>query len=149
MTTKTQTKAQIDWWAVTQAAAGLGINTRRLVALREPDQAIEWALRMSREHGGVASLSYYELAVMLGYQDPKVTAGASLAWNELLLAVEKLQAAVKEKIADENAAAEKAAEKKAAEEKAAREKAAKTKTVREAAGAARKQKAEKAVPDAA
>jgi hypothetical protein len=112
-----------DWWAVTQAAQGLGINTRRLVALHDADAAITWALRMSREHSGVAALSYYELAVMLGHRDPKVTASASLDWNELLRAVEKLDGAVKLKAAEEKAAAEKATieQKEAAAKKAAAE----------------------------
>jgi hypothetical protein len=115
MTTKTTTP---DWWAVTQAAQGLGIQTRRLVALHDADAAITWALRMSREHTGVASLSYYELAVMLGHHDAKVTAGASLEWHEMLQAVQTLAAAVKAKAAEEKAAAEKAAAEEA--EKAAK-----------------------------
>jgi hypothetical protein len=111
-----------DWWAVTQAAQGLGINTRRLVALHDAETAITWALRMSREHSGIAALSYFELAVMLGHRDAKVTAGASLEWNELLRAVEKLQAAVKVKADEERRAAdEAAAAAKAAAEKEAAE----------------------------
>jgi hypothetical protein len=113
------TESQIDWWAVTQAAQGLGINTRRLVALHDTDRAITWALQMSREHSGVASLSYYELAVMLGHRDTKVAAGASLDWNELLKAVEKVSGSVRAKVEEEKAATE--AARKAAEEKAAAE----------------------------
>jgi hypothetical protein len=105
-------KTTIDWWPVTQAAQGLGVNTRRLVALHDTDQAITWCLQMSREHVGVAALSYYELAVMLGHHDGKVTAAASLDWAELLKAVETVAAAVKVKIQEEKEAAEKAAAEK-------------------------------------
>src|SRR5512132_2053868 len=105
MSTKT---TEIDWWAVTQAAQGLGINTRRLVALHDVDRAITWALQMSREHNGVASLSYYELATMLGYRDAKVTTRADHDWNALLREAEQLRAAVKVKADAEQAEAEKA-----------------------------------------
>lgn len=115
-----------DWWAVTQAAQGLGINTRRLVALHDGDAAITWALRMNREHSGVAALSYLELAVMLGHSDPKVTVGASHEWNELLRAVEKLAAAVRIKAAEEKAVVEKAAAEQNAEEAAAKKETART-----------------------
>lgn len=127
------TASQIDWWAVTQAAQGLGVNTRRLVALHDTDRAIIWALQMSREHTGVASVSYYELAVMLGHRDTKVAAGASLDWNELLKAVEKVAGSVRAKVEEEKAAAD--AARKAAEEKAAaeREEAEKKAAAEEAA----------------
>jgi hypothetical protein len=118
MSTKT---TEVDWWAVTQAAQGLGINTRRLVALRDADRAITWALQMSREHNGAASLSYYELATMLGHRDAKVTTRADHDWNALLREAEQLRAAVKVKVDAERAEAEKAkaqAEKAAAAEKA-------------------------------
>jgi hypothetical protein len=130
MSTKT---TDIDWWAVTQAAQGLGINTRRLVAQHDADQAITWALQMSREHGGVASLSYYELAVMLGHRDGKVTAGASLEWNELLKAAEKVVGSVRAKVEEEKVAAE--AARMAAEEKAAAERAEAEKKAQEEAAA--------------
>jgi len=113
MSTKT---TEPDWQAATQAAQALGINTRRLVALHDTDAAITWTLQMSREHTGVAALSYYELAVMLGHQDGKVTAGATLAWHELLQAVGKLQATVKAKAAEEKATADEAAARKKAGE---------------------------------
>ena len=140
MTRKT---TDIDWWAVTQAAQGLGITTRRLVALHDPDAAITWALRMRSEHTGPAALSYYELAVMPGHRDAKVTAAASLDYAELLRAVETLHAAVKVKAAEEKRAAEEAAAavKAAAEEKAAAAKAAREKAAAEAASE------ESAVPD--
>src|SRR5262249_41482757 len=117
----------VDWWAVTQAAQLLGANTRRLVALQDTDEAIRWCLDMSRSHSGVASLSYFEVAVMLGHRDRKGTAGARLEWNDLLLAVEKLQAAVAVKADAEKKAAEaarKAEEVRVAEERKAAEEAA-------------------------
>jgi hypothetical protein len=107
------TDSRTDWWAVTQAAQGLGINTRRLVALRNTDEAREWALQMSREQQGVISLSYYELAAMLGHREPEIEAAAGRDWNELLRAAEKLAAAVKVKVQEEAAAAKTAAEGKA------------------------------------
>jgi hypothetical protein len=123
---------ETDWWAVAQAAQGLGINTRRLVALRDTDAAIDWCLQMRREHGllgqvdGVASLSYYEIAVMLGHRDKKLTETARLDWSNLLGEVEALAGAVKIKVAEEKRAAEEAAaaaqaaaEKEAAEREAA------------------------------
>jgi hypothetical protein len=61
----------IDWKAAEAAAEKLGFNTRRLVGSRDADAAIQWALRMSREHSGVASASYYDLAVMLGHESEK------------------------------------------------------------------------------
>jgi hypothetical protein len=137
MTNKTSSP---DWWAASQVAQTLGSATRRLVALQDTDATIDWALRMSREHSGAAALSYFELAVLCGHSDPKVTAGARLEWNDLLRAVEKLQAAVKVKAAGEKAAAEQATAEKAAIERAAAEKV-------EAAKAAAA-KAEEAVPDA-
>jgi hypothetical protein len=105
-TTTTDTTESIDWWAVTQAAQGLGSNTRRLVALHDVDRAITWVLQMSLEHNGARSLSYYELAVMLGHHDAKVTTAASRDWNELLRQVERLRAAVKVKVDAEQAQAE-------------------------------------------
>ena len=139
-----------DWWAVTQAAQGLGINTRRLVALHDADAAITWALRMNREHSGVAALFYCELAVMLGHRDPNVTANASLEWNELLQAVGELAAAVDVKAAEEKAAVEKAAAeaKAAAEKKAAAKKAAAEKEAAETASNEPAVKEKEAVPDA-
>jgi hypothetical protein len=121
-TTTTDTAESIDWWEVMQAAQGLGINTRRLIALHDVDGAIAWALQMSREHNGARSLSYYELAVMLGHRDAKVTTAAGRDWNELLRQVEQLRAAVKVKADAEQAQAEAAkaeAEKAQAEAKTA------------------------------
>jgi hypothetical protein len=114
-TSPSDMSATIDWEAAEQVADRLGMNTRRLVSLGDPDAAIEWALRMSREYTGIAALSYYELAVILGHREPKVTAGATLEWRELLRSVETLAATVKEKVAAEQAAA---AERAAAEEAA-------------------------------
>ncbi len=133
-----------DWWAVTQAAQGLGINTRRLVATQDGDRALEWALRMSHEHSGVTALSYFELAVMLGHRDPKVTAGARLEWSDLLRAVEKLAGTIKVKAAAEKAAADKAA----AEAKAAAEKTAAEEKAAEAPSNTPPVKEKEAVPDA-
>jgi hypothetical protein len=111
-----------DWFAVTQAAQALGSGTRRLVASHDTDGAIAWCLQMSREHSGVTSLSYYELAVMLGHRDKKTRERAALEWNSLLREVEALAGAVKAKAAEEKAAEEKriAEEKRAAEEAAAK-----------------------------
>jgi hypothetical protein len=146
--TMTNNNTAPDWWAVTQAAQGLGVNTRRLVALHDTDAVITWALRMSREHTGVAALSYYELAVLAGHRDAKVTASARLDWNELLRSVEKLAGAVKAKAAEEKAAAEKVAAEKAAAKKAAAEKAAADKAASEAGNEKPPTDEKEAVPDA-
>jgi hypothetical protein len=87
------TSSAADWAAAEEVAARVGANTRRLIALRDP-AAIAWVLQVSREHTGVASLTYYELAVMLGHRGAKVTAAAYLDWNGLLREVGELQAAV-------------------------------------------------------
>jgi hypothetical protein len=127
MTTTIEITTEPDWWAVNQAAQGLGINTRRLVALHDVDAAITWCLQMRSQHSGTAKLSYYELAVMLGYRDENVTAGASLEWDELLRSVEaiagpvKAKAAEEKRLADEAAAAARAAAEQEAAEKATRE----------------------------
>ena len=110
----------IDWNAAETVAERLGIRTRSLVAAGDADQAMGWALQMSHEHSGVAAVSYFELAVMLGYRDPE----ASLDdWSDLLQSVHKIAGVVKAKIADEEAAA-KAAAKEAAEKEAAEKEAA-------------------------
>jgi hypothetical protein len=106
VTTATDT---IDWAAVEQVATRLGINTRRLVLLGDPDAAIAWALQMSREWRGLAALSYYELAVMLGYREQEAATGATLEWRELIRSVETIAATVKMKIDAEQAAAKEAA----------------------------------------
>jgi hypothetical protein len=110
------TSTKIDWEAADQAAQSLGLITRQHVADRDPEVAIAWALQMSREHAGITSLSFYELAVMLGHRDPKVVAGAPLEWRQLLRSVEEIAATVKVKIAEaeKTAASDAAAERSAA-----------------------------------
>jgi signal transduction histidine kinase len=125
MTTTTTTTEAIDWEACWSLASRLGAHTRTLLVERDYDAARAWALQMAGAYGqaspanGVRAVSYYELAVLLGHREPEIDAAASLDWNELLPAVEKLAAAVKVKAQDDKAAAE-AAARKAAEKEAAR-----------------------------
>jgi hypothetical protein len=105
MSTKT---TEIDWWAVTPVRPGARHQHAPARRLHDAERAITWALQMSREHNGVASLSYYELAAMLGHRDAKVTTRAHHDWNALLREAEQLRAAVKVKVSAEQAEAEKA-----------------------------------------
>ena len=130
MTTDT---TDIDWEACWSLATQLGARTRTMIVERDYEGAREWALQMASAHGqagaanGTRAISYFELAVLLGHREPEIEAAASLDWNELLPAVEKLAGAVKVKAAEEKAAeaaakraAEEAARKAAEEEEAAR-----------------------------
>lgn len=126
-----------DWWQAAQVAQGLGVGTRRLVALHETEQAIDWCLSMAHQNIGVSALSYYELATLLGWRGPDGAAGATLEWAELLQSVTKLQAAVKVKADEERKAAE---EKRAAAEAAVVARAA---AEREAAEKAAAEEAER------
>src|SRR5262245_1534658 len=56
----------IDWEAAHLVAQHLGAHTRNLVAVRDPEPAIEWALQQGVMDHGTRSISYYELAVILG-----------------------------------------------------------------------------------
>jgi hypothetical protein len=72
----TMTTNTIDWNAAVKLATVLGRRTLELVALRDADQAREWALQMASAHGSSAAgnapraASYLELAVLLGYEPP-------------------------------------------------------------------------------
>jgi hypothetical protein len=70
------TKTNIDWDVAVNLANALGRRTLELVALRDADQAREWALQMASAHGSSSAgnapraASYLELAVLLGYKPP-------------------------------------------------------------------------------
>jgi len=109
----------IDWEAAHLVAQHLGAHTRNLVAVRDPEAAIKWALEQSAMSLGTArSINYYELAVILGYRPPQLATGGE--WGELLQAAKKLTAAVQVKADEETRARDE--ERRAA--RAAAEKAA-------------------------
>jgi hypothetical protein len=127
----TTTITEIDWVACRRAAAALGEHTRNLVAERDVDRAIEWALQQARATNGTRQISYLELACLLGHRQEQVETAASLEWEALAGEIAVLAAAVKVKT-DEEATRRKAeaeARRKAEEaaraaEEAAEEKAA-------------------------
>jgi hypothetical protein len=65
------TATTIDWAVVDYVAARLGAHTRRLVAERDPDAVFRWVERMSREHSGPASATYFELAMLVRGELPE------------------------------------------------------------------------------
>lgn len=99
----------IDWEAAVAVAEQLGARTRMLVASKDADAAREWAIRMASDNSGTErrSLTYLELAVMLGHGRDEVREQARLDWNSLLAEVVRLKAAVGAK-ADAELKAEKA-----------------------------------------
>lgn len=137
--TATDTTA-IDWEACWNLASRLGAHTRALIVQRDYDGARAWALQMVRSQDGALSaertLTYYELAVLLGHEQASVDVQAQLDWDALVGEVVKLKAATEKKAAAAKADREKAeAEKRAAEEKrrAEREKAGRAKSTAKAA----------------
>jgi hypothetical protein len=65
--TMTNTRIKrIDWAAVEAIAVRLGVHTRRLVASRDVDAIEAWARRLHQEHSGPASITYLELATLVG-----------------------------------------------------------------------------------
>jgi hypothetical protein len=121
----TTTETTIDWPAAAGIAERLGVHTRRLVAERNVETTRDWCLRMARENTGegtaLRSISYYELAVLLGHRGPTVDDLAGRDWSDLLLATQELSASVRTKAAEEAARAKAEAEAKAAEAEAAKE----------------------------
>jgi hypothetical protein len=78
MTTTTTTDA-INWDAAAELADALGRRTLRLVAERNPDAIIDWALEMARsssmsDYMGTRAASYLELAVLVGHTAPPLPA---------------------------------------------------------------------------
>lgn len=123
MSTDSTHAAEVDWATADAVAAGLGLMTRKVVAEGDAEAAQRWCLMMTRTHTGegnaLRSLSYFELAVVLGHREPKIDAAAGLKWGELVVATQRLAAAVKAKAAEDDAARANAdAEKKAAEQSA-------------------------------
>ena len=122
---ETPTDDAIDWEACWSLASRLGAHTRTLIVDRDYEGAREWALQMARVHGdasppnGPRAISYFELAVLLGYCANEIHEDARLECDALLAKVSMLQRSVQEKVDAERAALEKAeAEAKAAPEKA-------------------------------
>jgi hypothetical protein len=118
----TDTKST-DWTAAANVADALGRHTLHLVARRDLEQAREWALQMSTQNVGVRSISYYELAVLLGHDEKAIQDHARQEWNQLLRQVKALQATVRVKAdaearatAEADAAAANAKTKKASDE---------------------------------
>lgn len=97
------TTETIDWDAAKAVTRRLGAHTRRLVAERDIEQAREWARMLSLQNIGVRSISYYELAVILGHRSPMIDDASRRDWRELVQATEDLAAAVRAKTADEDA----------------------------------------------
>jgi hypothetical protein len=115
--------ADVDWKAAADVAAGLGRRTLLLVADRDADGLQAWCLQMASVRGGesdtLRSLSYSELAVLLGHGAQVIEDDARLEWAELLQRTQQLAAVVKAKAkAEEAARAQAEAEAKAVEEAA-------------------------------
>jgi hypothetical protein len=112
--TATTTETTIDWEACWSLASRLGVHTRTLIVDRDYEGAREWALQMARAHGdasppnGPRAISYFELAVLLGYRANEIQEDSRLDWDALLAKVSTLQRSVQEKVDAEKAAAEKA-----------------------------------------
>jgi hypothetical protein len=105
MSGATLTTVVVDWEAAEEIAERLGANTRRLVAGRHVEAAQEWSLRMARDNTETRdpqrSLSYFELAVVLGHREPAVKDGAGREWRELEQEVQRLAGAIRAKALDE------------------------------------------------
>jgi hypothetical protein len=103
----------IDWEACWSLASRLGAHTRTLIVDRDYEGAREWALRMAHNWGettpanGPRAISYFELAVLLGYRANETQEDARLDWDALLAKVSTLQRSVQKKVDAEKAAAEK------------------------------------------
>ncbi len=72
MATATEVKSGIvpDWEAAERVADQLGVHIRELVARRDAQAVIAWALEMARQNEHVRSpraASYLELAVLAGH----------------------------------------------------------------------------------
>jgi hypothetical protein len=70
----TATKKRINWKAAEMVAERLGVHTRELVAARDADAVVEWALRMARDSATGSFneprvASYLELVALMG--DPE------------------------------------------------------------------------------
>jgi hypothetical protein len=70
----TATKKRINWKAAEMVAERLGVHTRELVAARDADAVVEWALRMARDSATGSfneprAASYLELAALVGHQE--------------------------------------------------------------------------------
>jgi hypothetical protein len=55
----------IDWAAAERLAAQLGLQTRDLVASRDPAPVSDWAYRMASQDCGARAATYYELAALV------------------------------------------------------------------------------------
>jgi hypothetical protein len=117
-------EGEVDWQAATKAAESLGARTRELVLegmfAGNAEALKEWCLQQANAHVGagnaVRSLSYFELAVVVGHRPDGLVAELRKPWVELLREAEKLTAAIRVKVQAE-AEAEAEAKRKAEDEK--------------------------------